>query len=621
MKVKDIILTLSRRGHGVGRRGYVRPWDTRTTYNNSCKVNGLLLLFLAVFSYLCSRNEQVAYICKQITKGDMKLMKSLTTFVLLMLSIVGVQAQATGKDVYENDRARWMMIAAETKPELKYQTVKPVATVKAVKDEKAFQGWRTTRTGDLQTNLYQKNFKDVKEITLDFGRHMVGYFRFHTKATRGCQDAPVRLKFFFGELPAELNTPLDPWKGWLSRAWMQDEVVTVTQVDQWIEIPRRMAARYLRIELLGASRDFDFAIDDMEFRAQSSAGDVLTELLPSCPDIVRDINNVGIETLRECMQTVYEDGPKRDRRLWIGDMYLESLVNSYSFKNNQLTKHCLYLFAGLAAEDGVLISNVFEEPEPHAQYGSYCLTYCLLWNSTLLEYLKDTNDRETANDLWKVAKRQTEDALTYVNDEGLFDQSKRPGVWLFFDWRDGLDVNTPIQGATIFALKQTYELAQMLGREKEVSNYPAIIKKMAKAVRKRFYNQKRGLVEGAIDRQVSILSQTWLIKAGVLNKKEGAQAIRTALATDGVVMPGTPYATHYLIDAMLLCDMKQEAHDYLIDYWGGMVRKGADTFWEAYDPKDDFISPYSFFPVNSACHAWSCTPVYFIHKYPEVFQK
>ena len=84
MKVKDIILTLSRRGHGVGRRGYVRPQDTRTTYNISCKVNGLLLLFLAVFSYLCSRNEQVAYICKQITKGDMKLMKSLTTFVLLM---------------------------------------------------------------------------------------------------------------------------------------------------------------------------------------------------------------------------------------------------------------------------------------------------------------------------------------------------------------------------------------------------------------------------------------------------------------------------------------------------------------------------------------------------------
>lgn len=530
-------------------------------------------------------------------------------------------ASVYADDVYKNDRARWMKIAEATRPVLKYQTLKPLRTVKAVKDDNAFQGWRYEQSGAPQTELYGKNFKDVKEITFDFGRHMVGYFKFHTKTLRGCQDAPIRLKFFFGELPAELNTPLDPWKGWLSRAWMQDEVVTVTQVGQWIEIPRRMAARYLKIELMGASQDFDFAIDDMEFNTQSSAGEVLTSLEPTCPDIVRYINNVGIETLRECMQTVYEDGPKRDRRLWIGDMYLESLANRYSFRNFQLTKHCLYLFAALAAEDGVLISNVFEEPEPHPQYGSYCLTYCLLWNSTLLEYLKDTGDTETANDLWQVAKRQTEDALTYVNEEGIFDQQKRPGVWLFFDWREGLDVNTPMQGATIFALHQTYELAKMIGREKEVADYPAIIKKMSQAARKYMYNQKRGVMESGADRQVSILSQTWLIKAGVLSKKEGARAIRTALQTDGVLMPGTPYATHYLIDAMLLCDMNQEARQYLIDYWGSMVQKGADTFWEAYDPKDDFISPYTFFPVNSACHAWSCTPVYFIHKYSDVFQK
>ena len=546
-------------------------------------------------------------------------MKKIILGLLSLAALHNVQAE----DLYQADRARWMQIAAQEKPVLKYQTLRPVGVVRAVQDAQAFQGWRYERVGEPQTMLYNQNFKDVKGLTLDFGRHMVGYFKFHTKTIGNRpQDAPVRIKFFFGELPAELNTPLDPWRGGLSRAWMQDEVVTVMQVDQWIEIPRRLAARYLKIELMGASNDFDFAIDDMEFQAQSSAGEVLMQLEPGCPDIVRDINNVGIETLRECMQTVYEDGPKRDRRLWIGDMYLESLANRYSFKNNQMTKHCLYLFAGLAADDGIVISNCFEEPEPHAQLGSYCLTYCLLWNSALLEYLKDTGDKETANDLFKVAKCQTEDAISYVDDRGIFDKDKRGGwVWLFFDWRDGLDVNTPMQGATIFALQQTYELARMLGREQEVKEYPALIKKMTQAARKYLYNKQRGVMESGSDRQVSILAQTWLIKSGVLSKKEGRKAIRTALTTDDVLMPGTPYATHYLIDAMLLCDMKQEARDYLIDYWGGMVKKGADTFWEAYDPKDDLISPYGFAPVNSACHAWSCTPVYFIHKYPEVFQK
>ena len=62
-------------------------------------------------------------------------------------------------------------------------------------------------------------------------------------------------------------------------------------------------------------------------------------------------------------------------------------------------------------------------------------------------------------------------------------------------------------------------------------------------------------------------------------------------------------------------------NNYLTDYWGGMVEKGADTFWEAYDPRNDYISPYNFHPLNSYCHAWSCTPVYFIHTWPEVFLK
>lgn len=559
-----------------------------------------------------------------------QIMKKILFSVILLLSAL----TASADDMYKADRARWMQIANETKPTLHYQTMKPVAVVKAVKDDNAFQGWRYEKTNETVSNLQSKNFKEVKEVTLDFGKHLVGFFRFHTKTLNRCQDAPIRLKFFFGELPAELNTPLDPWKGGLSRAWMQDETITVTQVDQWIEIPRRIAFRYLKIELLGYSNDFDFAIDSVEFKAQSSAGDVKTSLLPTCPEKVVNINNVGIETLRECMQTVYEDGPKRDRRLWIGDMYLESLANRYSFKNNQMTKHCLYLFAALAADDGILISNCFEEPYPHPQAGSYCLTYCLLWNSTLLEYLKDTGDKTTALDLWKVAKRQTEDAITYVEDNGIFNQHKRGGyVWLFFDWRDGLDVNTPMQGATIFALQQTYELAKMLGKEKEVANYPALIRKMQQAGKKYLYDSKQSVMVSGNDqqgigassnlKQVSALSQTWAIKSGILNKKEGAKAIRTVLSNQKTqsVMPGTPYATHYLVDAMLLCGMKQEAKQYLTDYWGGMVDKGADTFWEAYDPNDDFISPYGFSPVNSACHAWSCTPVYFIHKYPEVFQE
>jgi len=147
-----------------------------------------------------------------------------------------------------------------------------------------------------------------------------------------------------------------------------------------------------------------------------------------------------------------------------------------------------------------------------------------------------------------------------------------------------------------------------------------MIKKMTDAARKHFYDKKTGLFAGIENKQISYSSQLWMIIAGVPTKAQAQKALKALATVDNVVPTGTPYAYHYYIQALLNCDLRNEAREALVDYWGGIVKKGADTFWEAYDPNDDFISPYNFFPMNSYCHAWSCTPVYFIRKYPDIFQ-
>ena len=521
---------------------------------------------------------------------------------------------------YYPDQPAWLTKAEALKPELHHTMCKPQRMVVPVTDKQAFQDWRYETDCIVPEQVYRRPLKNGQVFTFDFGRHMVGYLTLNTRTLRRCQDAPLRLRLMMGELPAEMNTPLEPWGAWLSRGWMQDEIITVMQTDRPITLSRRMAGRYLKVEVLGTSQDFDCALSDVTFDAVSSAGEEQVRMPEGLAEELQTIYRVGVETLRECMLTVYEDGPKRDRRLWAGDMYLESLANRYSFRNFDLTKRCLYLFAGLAADDGTIVSNLFEYPAPHPQEGSYMLTYCLLWNSTLKEYFVDTRDMSTVQELWPVAKRQIEDALTYVDRDYLFDIGKRP-VWLFFDWRDGLDVSELMQCATIFALDDTYLLAQMIGRESEVSHYPKIAQCMRQAARNNYFDAARGVMFSGADKQVSVLAQTWAVKAGVLAMEQGQTAIRNALNTRGVVMPGTPYATHYLIEAMLICGMNAEAKEYLTTYWGGMVNRGADTFWEAYDPQNDYLSPYDFFPVNSACHAWSCTPVYFMQKYPSVFRQ
>ena len=549
-----------------------------------------------------------------------KLLLSIQLLAAFLTCSVATSATSGYEPDYYGKRDEWLRKAEEAKPELISKVYRPLYLVQPVEDEAAYQGWKIEKTGELSSYI-GINMREVPDVMLDFGRHMTGYFTFRIKTLRATQDAPIRIRFTFGEVPAEMATPFDPFPGSLSRAWMQDEVLTIEEVDRDITIPRRISGRYMRVELLGDSVGFDYAMEDIRFSALSSTDMLMVEPLgEETPEMIRNINEVSVATLRECMQTVYEDGPKRDHRLWVGDLYLESLANRHSFRNFDLTKRCLYLFAALTAEDGTIISNLYENPVPHPQVGSYMLTYSLLFNSTLLEYLKDTGDTATAAELWPVAKRQIEDALTYVNDDYIFDKSRK-AVWLFFDWRDGLDIDAPIQAAVIFALNQTYELANILGKESEVKQWKNIEKNMIKAARKHMYDKQGGVILSGEDRQLSVMSQAWMVKAGVLNQTEGQKAIATALNNESTVMPGTPYATHYLIDAMLQCGMNEAAKDYLVDYWGGMVNKGADTFWEAYDPENDFISPYNFHPLNSYCHAWSCTPVYFIYTYPEIFQK
>ena len=538
---------------------------------------------------------------------------------IIVLFFILTYLAASAQDVYKELRNGWLQKAEQSRPRLIETLKKPVTLVTLVKDEAVFQHWKVMRSKPMDS-LYNNSFKKYSGAVVDFGEHLTGYFSFSLEDLGRAADAPIRIKFTFGEVPSELATPFDPYPGGLSRAWLQDEIITVSDVPATLTIPRRFAFRYVKMELLGSSVYSDFRISNISFKATTSVNTKPEPLASSTDKMIVDIDRIGLTTLKECMQTVYEDGPKRDRRLWIGDLYLESLANIYSYKNHELTKHCLYLLAGLSYEDGVAPSNVFERPKPHPQINPL-FDYTLIYNVAVKDYVEATGDKATAVDLWPLIKRQLDNPKKYLKDDGMLDYEKAGKEWwLFFDWRNGLDKQASLQGVVIWAYKNTYELAKMIGKENELANIPALIKKMTDASHKNLYDKNAGVFVSGKDRQVSYASQAWMVLSGVASKTEGAKALRQLPMMQSVVYPGAPYLYHYVIEAMIQCDMRKEAKDLLVSYWGGMVKKGADTFWEVYDPKDDFLSPYNFFPVNSYCHAWSCTPVYFIRKYLEIFQ-
>ena len=167
-------------------------------------------------------------------------------------------------------QSEWLRIAEEAKPELQETIVQPVTLVTPVQDPTAFQGWRMEPVDGLD-NYFQVSMKQNPSVIVDFGRHMTGYYQFRLRTTFRCQDGPIRIRFTFAEVPSELCTPFDPYTCTLSRAWLQDEVITPMDIEQDIRLTRRVACRYVKIELIASSPDFDFRFADMSFAAVSSA--------------------------------------------------------------------------------------------------------------------------------------------------------------------------------------------------------------------------------------------------------------------------------------------------------------------------------------------------------------
>ncbi|WP_187644827.1 hypothetical protein [Paenibacillus terrae] len=53
-----------------------------------------------------------------------------------------------------------------------------------------------------------------------------------------------------------------------------------------------------------------------------------------------------------------------------------------------------------------------------------------------------------------------------------------------------------------------------------------------------------------------------------------------------------------MVEALLITGDRDGAVKHLKSYWGGMVRDGADRFWELYDPHNKAFSPYGSYLIQ-----------------------
>lgn len=451
---------------------------------------------------------------------------------------------------------------------------------------------------------------DGDSVLLDLGEHAVGHFSFAFDRVDVFVDAPVRLIVKFGEDMREINDDFSQYNGVLSKTWLQEEIINL-DYPQKITMPRRYACRYIKITVERTTRPI--RLFDFSFRASTSADISVLKSAKTEDALLKKIDRVATNTLKECMQTFFEDGPKRDRRLWIGDLRLEALTNYYTFNNLEIVKRCLYLFAaGERNELGFLPSFVYETPYYHSG-ATHIEDYALLYVVSVCDYFEHTGDMDVVNDLLEICKLQLE-SFRATLDEKLI-ATKQAGWFSFIDWCPGLECMTALQGVYLYTLERFAELLKVIGDE-EYEKYSVLISRVRSASEKYLYDESKKVFVNPLDNgQLSVHSQVWMVLGGVINGEKAKKLLLSCLDNKEFKQPVTPYMHHYVIEAMLKLNMKDEAVQYLKKIWGGMVELGADTFWEAYIPDDLDFSPYNDRMINSLCHAWSCTPSYFIRKY------
>lgn len=360
--------------------------------------------------------------------------------------------------------------------------------------------------------------------------------------------------------------------------------MNIDDVPQTVHLPRRYAFRYVKVTVVSASTHGKFGFSEIRAEAVTSADE--KRLLPFTPGKAEDgaLDRVSLRTLRDCMQTVFEDGPKRDRRLWLGDLRLQAQANYVSYRNYDLVKRSLYILAGTSLDHGLVGTCSFERPAP-ARGGNSILDYTALLAPTVLEYLEASGDRKTAEDLWPLVLKQLDFTLEPVNADGLFVPPN--GWWLFVDWHPTLDKQAPEHAIVLLGLKATLRLAEKLGKAREAAFISEIIPRMEAAARQHLWDESLGLFVSGPKREVSWASQAWMVLAGVLSPEQARRAMSGVLRYAGAEKPVTPYMHHYVVEALLAAGLREEAMAHLHAYWGGMLKQGADTFWEVYVPGDD----------------------------------
>ncbi len=371
---------------------------------------------------------------------------------------------------------------------------------------------------------------------------------------------------------------------------------------------RRLGCRYIQILALTDEIRFDdvgLLPVDYPFKEKE-------DYKPDSP-LHRKIYQVGLDTLRLCVHTHYEDCPWREQALYAMDSRVDMLCGYYAFGEKTLPLAGLTLLAGGLREDGIM------ELCAPAKLDRTIPSFTLAWVVNLWEYALYTGDIDGMASLLPTALTVLNKMADHTDSSGRVCRYPDGPYWNFYEWQKGLDGEDKTVTAGrpeglltswyVLALQAAEKCCEAAGRSEGI--FLRMQAEQAALALESFWSEERQSYGAAIENGkpviFSSLMQSLVLLTGTA-REERARALRQKLRNQDDLIPVT------LNDALLryqalLKDEKNTSFvfDEVAKVWGDMLYVGATSFWETADGEK------AFHQAGSLCHGWSAVPVWLYH--------
>jgi hypothetical protein len=252
------------------------------------------------------------------------------------------------------------------------------------------------------------------------------------------------------------------------------------------------------------------------------------------------------------------------------------------------------------------------------------MDYSFYWFLGINDYYQYTGDKAFIDQIYPRMQSMMGFCLKRRDADGLV--QGLPGDWVFIDWADGLSKQGEVSFEQVLfcrSLETMAQCARIAGDNAGADRYAKIAANIKEKIFKYYWSdQKHALVhsriEGMPTQNVTRYANMFALFFNYLSDAQKQDVKKYVLLNNAVPKITTPYMQFYQLEA--LCAMGGQSYvlQQIKDYWGGMLKLGATTFWEQYDPDKKGAENYAMYgrPYGkSLCHAWGASPVYLLGKY------